>query len=288
MPGPAAAVIPTLVTAGASLGSAALGSSAARRAADAQVDAAKMDAELQRRNMLLQATINEPQRFIGNQATADMASLYGYAMPAYTSLADLTRIINGGVPGNALFDNAPDYALNPAPGIGGAAAGGIQSMLRRIAQQRQADAQAGQMPTSGQPPGPAGNFSRFFTSPDYEFRRSEGLRGIERSAAARGGAASGAAIREATRFASGLASGEYGNYWNRLAALQGIGQVANQNLGSAASSYAANAGNAYQNAGDARASGIMNSTNALTGSLNNGLNTWLMMRGGWFDRPTVG
>jgi hypothetical protein len=64
--------------------------------------------------------------------------------------------------------------------------------------------------------------SRFFTSPDYQFRQAEGQSAIDRGAAARGGALSGNAIRGGVEYASNLASGEYGNYVNRLLAMGAV------------------------------------------------------------------
>src|SRR5262245_41030892 len=59
------------------------------------------------------------------------------------------------------------------------------------------------------------DYSNFYKSPDYTFRRDEGIRGIERTAAARGGAASGNALKALAEFNSNLAAGEFGNYFNR-------------------------------------------------------------------------
>ena len=109
--------------------------------------------------------------------------------------------------------------------------------------------------------------ANFMASPDYEFRRGEGMRGIENSFAARGGAASGNALRALNDFNSNLASGEYGSWWNRQAGLAGVGQTSAQNLGSFGANAAGNIGNALQNAGAARASGIEGQTNALSGML---------------------
>lgn len=51
--------------------------------------------------------------------------------------------------------------------------------------------------------------------PGYEFRRSEGMRGLENSAMARGGLMSGNAIKGAQDYGQELASQEYGNAYNR-------------------------------------------------------------------------
>jgi hypothetical protein len=127
--------------------------------------------------------------------------------------------------------------------------------------------------TTPQPNLPTG-MDVFSASPDYQFRRNEGMRGIENSFAARGGAASGNALRALTEFNSGLASGEFGNFFNRQAALAGIGQTAtNQGVG-AAQSTGANVGNLLMGGANARASGIEGSTNALSGILQNLLSVY--------------
>lgn len=123
----------------------------------------------------------------------------------------------------------------------------------------------------GQLQDPGANFT---ASPDYEFRRGEGMRGIENSFAARGGAASGNALRALTDFNSGLAGGEFGNWWNRQAGLAGVGQTASQNLGSLGANNSANIANLLGAQGDARASGIMGQTNALTNGLQGLLSLW--------------
>lgn len=123
----------------------------------------------------------------------------------------------------------------------------------------------GTMPGSvaARPAGEPGDMSRFFASPDYNFRRDEGIRGIEQGAAARGGALSGNALRGVTDFSSNLASGEYGNYVNRLFNMAGMGQTATGSAIGAGGSYANNAGQLQQNIGDSRASGVLGTTNAI-------------------------
>ena len=71
----------------------------------------------------------------------------------------------------------------------------------------------------------SGNFSSFTASPDYQFALTEGLKGLDRSAAARGALWSGGADADRMAYASGLATQNYGNYYNRLASLAGLGQT---------------------------------------------------------------
>ena len=116
----------------------------------------------------------------------------------------------------------------------------------------------------------------FQQDPGYGFRLSEGLKGLDRQAAARGGLISGAALKAATRYSQDMASQEYGNAFNRyqtnrsnqlnpLQSLMGAGQSATNQVGSAGQSYANNAGSAMIGGGDARASGYMGQANALSG-----------------------
>lgn len=95
----------------------------------------------------------------------------------------------------------------------------------------------------------------FYTSPDYQFRLSEGQKAIDRSAASRGMLLSGAQLKASDRFGQETASGEYGNYVNRLLAAAGMGQTATgTGAGITARAGAGAAGNVAQ-AGAQRASG---------------------------------
>jgi hypothetical protein len=60
------------------------------------------------------------------------------------------------------------------------------------------------------------NFSKTFEAdPGYAFRQAEGQKALERGAAARGKLLSGEQFKALSDFNSGLASQEYGNWWNR-------------------------------------------------------------------------
>ena len=108
--------------------------------------------------------------------------------------------------------------------------------------------------------------------PSYKFRLGEGLKALDRQAAARGGLISGGALKAAQRYGQDVASTEFGNAYNRLAGLAGIGQTATNTMGNAAGQFGANAGNLMTSAGAARASGYVGGANALTGGLNQYLN----------------
>lgn len=142
------------------------------------------------------------------------------------------------------------------------------------------------MPKIVTPDGP--DMSEFIESPDYQFNKTEGLSAVDRSAAARSGALSGNAVRAGEEFASGLASREFGNFFERLMRIAGLGGAATNNATAAAASTGGNITQLLAQQGDARASGTMGAANSVTGALNTGLNAYLLGRGGYFDRPAVG
>lgn len=124
---------------------------------------------------------------------------------------------------------------------------------------------------------------QFQQDPGYQFRLSEGLKALDRQAAARGGLISGSALKAAQRYGQEAASQEYTNAFNRyqaerqarlgpLQSLAGVGQTTAQQIAGQGQQMAANVGQAQAAAAQARASGYMGGTNALTGSLGTYLN----------------
>ena len=111
-----------------------------------------------------------------------------------------------------------------------------------------------------------------YMDPAYQFRLGEGMKALERQAAARGGLISGGALKAAQRYGQDYASQEFGNAYNRLAAMAGIGQTATGAMGNAAGNFGVNAGQNYMGAANARASGYVGAANALTGGVNQYMN----------------
>lgn len=120
----------------------------------------------------------------------------------------------------------------------------------------------------------------FKADPGYSFRLQEGVNALDASASSRGRLRSGAQDKAVTRYASNLASQEYGNAFNRavtthsinegaktdefnqLATVAGIGQTANQATQAARSNMGANVGNSITATGNAIAGGHINAGNA--------------------------
>lgn len=128
-----------------------------------------------------------------------------------------------------------------------------------------------------------GDFNRDFTladfthDPGYDFRMRQGQQSLDRSAAARGGALSGAAIKGSMRYGQDYASGEYQNAYNRfnndrtqrfnrLASLAGVGQTATRDVAQQGSQVASNMANNMVGAGNAQASSYVAQGNAISGA----------------------
>jgi len=145
-----------------------------------------------------------------------------------------------------------------------------------------------------------GTLARSFTGqdmykdPGYAFRLNEGIKALDRSAAARGGLLSGNQLRGVTQFGQDYATNEYQNAFNRYQAersarLNPLQSLAGQaqstantltnaagNLGSSQAAALMAGGNAAAagliGAGNARASGYMGTANAISGALGQGVN----------------
>ena len=124
---------------------------------------------------------------------------------------------------------------------------------------------------------------QFQQDPGYAFRLGEGMKALERSAAARGGLISGATMKGLQRYGQELGSQEYMNAFNRyqaerqaalnpLQSLAGMGQTTAAQLGQAGMMAGQNIGQTMMGAGAARASGYVGQANALNQALGTGLN----------------
>lgn len=125
--------------------------------------------------------------------------------------------------------------------------------------------------------------AKFQADPGYAFRLKEGLRAIENSALASGMGQSGATLRGLTRYGQQLGSEEFTNAFNRyqaeraarlnpLQSLTGMGQTTATTLAGQAGTYGQALAENAATRGNIRASGYMNTANALTGALGQGVN----------------
>lgn len=142
--------------------------------------------------------------------------------------------------------------------------------------------------------GAGGDFNRNFTladfqqDPGYAFRQQQGQRGLEASAAARGGLLNGGTLKALDRYNQDYASGEFQNAYNRfnndrtqrfnrLASIAGLGQTATRDVANMGTQNAQQIGNNMMQAGNARASGYVGQANAVNSGLQT-LGNWAMYR----------
>jgi hypothetical protein len=124
---------------------------------------------------------------------------------------------------------------------------------------------------------------KFKADPSYAFRMSEGMKALERSAAARGGLLSGATLKGIQRYGQDLASTEFQNAFNRFQAeragtlnpfqaLAGTAQSSANVLGQQAGALGQQLGSNIIGAGNAQAAGTIGQANAIVGGLGQGMN----------------
>ena len=126
---------------------------------------------------------------------------------------------------------------------------------------------------------------QFTADPGYAFRLSEGMKGLNANAAARGGLISGAALKAATNYGQQAGSQEYTNAFNRFMQqkeaersgygdLTRIGQASAAGQAAAAGQYGTAAATNINNAGQAQASGYVGATNAINQGLSQGISQY--------------
>jgi hypothetical protein len=242
-------------------GGALVGGYAANKAAKTQANAAERGIEAQEDALNRQISLNEPFRQAGLASQNRLMTLLGIRSPTPTSGGG-----SGGVFGGV---EIPDSVRNQI--TGGSSTNGSEFVTD---------------PNSPDFGKYARDFSMsdFEADPGYAFRLSEGVKALDRSAAARGGLLSGAALKGSQRYGQEMGSQEYQraydryqtNRANQLNPLMGYATGPGMSATSASTAAVGNFGNAaatgYGNIGQARASGYVGAANALNSALGQGLN----------------
>jgi hypothetical protein len=260
---------------GSSIAGGFIGSNAAGNAADAQVNNINKGLDLQRRNFLTGALLQDPTRYSGYQAQQDVNNFFGYATPAYTSpnqlLAQMTPL--GAKESAKLLKKG--FTVDQLAQRGTLSSQLTGKQMKRLTKaglspDQIQQLQMGQQQPMQQPPQGAGggqNFDVLRNSPDYQFAMQEGMGNIGNSFAARGGASSGNALKALSEFSQGLASQQIDKFLSRRGVQIDRGIGATNNTQNAATGYANNATGLYQDRGDARASGILGRAGATIGAI---------------------
>ena len=287
------------ITAAATIGGSLLSSSASGSAASAQAKSADRAADLQNEQYLKSVELQEPFRQAGMLGQNRLMTLLGlggtaqYDDTAYNKAlakynADLaaldpSKFTTGGGYVTGAGDSGTDY-YDPSGGTFNQAAfdaarAGIVAPDReqfKMAGGDVNDPMFGKYATAEYTP----EMFAKGKDPGYQFRLDEGMKGLERSAAARGGLLSGGTLRGIQRYGQDMASQEYTNAFNRYQAertgtlnpfqsMAGQGQSSANTLTNLGSNYSNQAGEAYMGAGNARASGYVGQANAIGGGIGN-------------------
>jgi hypothetical protein len=247
--------------------------------------------QIQTRNWLANLAMYEPNRALGYGAMSDLATAYGYQLPEYQTSADLARtttplgpkIIKQYLKAGLTLDQIAQMGTLATPNAkqlkklrkAGLTGEQIQALMTPAQNTAYQGPVAGGDGTATGGSGQPGDFSRFFTSPDYQFRFNEGNRAVEQSGAlGRTGLFSGATGKALTDYGSNIAAGEWGNYVNRLMDMAGIGERSQGQL-SQVGTNTANQNSQYQaQIGDAEAAGAMSGYNAFAQHMQDLANIW--------------
>ncbi len=300
-------MLDAFLSVGASLLGGMMGQDAASSTASAQLAAAQESNKLQKEMFDKNIELQAPFRQAGLNALNQL--MYGVGVPntgvvtatpsdqSYDAirkelLSKFTTQGQGGpVAGQAESNDGTVGFIRGLTGQTGTSTvdeAGLDAAIR----QRMAENAGAAVSNTQQPGGPGyGDLTRDFTmsdfkaDPGYDFRMSEGMKAIERSAAARGGLNSGATLKAITRFGQDTAAQEYGTAYNRfrqgqqvklnpLQSIAGVGRTATGQINSLNSNYATNVGNNLTGAANASGAATIAGSNALSGSLTNGINSW--------------
>ena len=283
---------------GATLVSGYMGNKGAKDAAKAQQQGADRSAQVQW-DMFNQArSDNEPFRQAGLTGLPEYMALLGLPTSSVSNAASVSSVPtewfgSGNVPtANAsLYNSDPAYRAAWDQAVrehqGSFGTGYTKDSSFDAIQNRLQQLYKPQITAAGSTPGTsltqAQAFDRFRNTPGYQFGLTEGQRTLDSSAAASGGLFSGKAAKALTKFGQDYADQQgYRPYMNSLASLAGIGQTATGQNNQIGMQTAGNVGQAYQNAGNARASGIQGGANAWSNALGQGAGLFGYMYGkGW-------
>lgn len=127
---------------------------------------------------------------------------------------------------------------------------------------------------------PASGNAMMQMDPGYGFRLSEGLKALDRQAAARGGLISGGALKAAQRYGQNFASNEFGNAYNRLASLANTGPRAAGVVSDLGTNFANSATNVYGQMGQNTGNSMLASGSAYS----NGLGGVANQLGRWYQK----
>lgn len=241
-------------------------------ASKSQEDAARNAAQVSQAQYQQNRADLAPYRQVGNAALNAYARAMGLPQAGPVSQLPLTGTLNTADDVNALYMEVFGRPADPE-GLRYYIGKPIRDVRNEMQQSPEFanKAASGSLPINAMAPqAPAEDrYGGFYESPGYQFRFDEGSRAVNQNLAARGRFSGGAAGRALTRYGQGVASDEFGNYMNRLAAAANIGQTATNATGQFGLGAANNVSGARLAQGAGRASGYLGASNVLNTAANN-------------------
>lgn len=274
----------------AAIGGAVIAADAAGNASDAQKDAANQTNATNRAMSRQQIQLQEPFREAGLMGNNRLLHLLGLQSEGDTAALDSafeSIYQKARAEGDASHRAQYGFGFDDAPAW---AKGGLDAWDDNLRASAKKQAKEQLKASGGTATGDDfGSLLKNFTGedlenePGYQFRKAEGMKGIEGGAAARGGLLSGAALKAIQKYGQDYASNEFNNAWqrdtsnktntyNRLAGIVNTGQGASNQVGNALGNFANNNANAMGAYGNAQAAGYMGQANALNQGIGNATN----------------
>jgi hypothetical protein len=229
------------------------------QAAQAQREGIQMGVDEQRRQFDLSRTDMAPWMAAGTNALYDMQDLLGME----STLAPWQTEANA----------AREKAIAEAQGMPeDSVSGGLRVGRKKAAGSSRADAlaKAQAMPSYALPARKKRTPEEMvMQDPSYLWRRDQGRKAVEGSAAARGGLFSGNALKALDDYGQNAGLSEYTNIFNRLAGISGTGQTTAATTGAWGNQFGRDAAAGYRGMGEATGNAILNKGQAQAGFYGN-------------------
>jgi hypothetical protein len=257
---------------------------AADRSAQASTQATQQTIDYLRQSRDLARSDQEPWRQMGQQALGRLGQLYGFGSPAGATPVSAPANSNASGSGGGLFGNLISQlgsTLSPQQ---------LQQLHQQYPNLQLPSTPNTPQTVPAQPPLSQSQQTMNWLAmdPGYQFRLNEGMNALNTGFASRGMLHSGAAAKSALQYGQNYASNEFGNAYNRLSALAGVGQTANAQNQLAGQNFANGAGNALMQNAQNLGSSYTQKGNAwsgfyggLSGSLNSYGNMAMNLMGGF-------
>lgn len=261
--------VAAIASAGLGLVGSAMSASAAKKAGDAQAQAAEKSIQFQRDSAQQSRIDAYPWALQGAQALYTYMDALGIPRPQTPILPDLTQgplgVGGTSTPAAAArntIGNSNEQYIDHRTG-------GREGQIERIPNPNYVapgtqPATAAPASNAIQSPGniPMTAAAGFQETPGYQFQVQQGTQGVLNSLSALGMKNSGKALKSLDTFTQGVANQEYGNWLNRIAGVAGMGQSQTNATNALSQNAATNIGQTYQDQGQARASGYVGQANA--------------------------